>query len=222
VPDSGLDPLQERVLRTLASAVPGWVLTGGGALVGFHLKHRQTRDLDLFWRGRSSLEDLPHIVREALRREGLAVESLQTAPSFHRFRVTDETKTCIVDLVADSTPAVEPPSPTPFGETCISVDTRHEILVSKLCALLGRCELRDLQDVKALVDSGADLDRALADAPIKDGGFSRLTLAWVLRDISVKVLAAAAGWEPKEIEALRRFQEWLIEHLTSTARPSED
>jgi hypothetical protein len=219
VPASQLDPLQQRVLRTLARVVPGWVLTGGGALAGFHLKHRRTRDLDLFWRGRSSLEDVPHIVREALRDSGLDVESLQTAPSFHRLRVTDGTSTCVIDLVADSTVALEAPCAATVEGTSISIDTTREILVNKLCALLGRCELRDLQDVKALLDSGADLERALTDAPVKDGGFSRLTLAWVLRDLNIGALAVAANWPADEIQAIRRFQQWLIEHLTSTARP---
>ena len=219
--NSRLDSLQEQVLRTLGNVVPGWVLTGGGALAGFHLRHRQTRDLDLFWRGRSSLEDVPHIVREALRRVGLEVESLQTAPSFHRFRVSDGTRTCVVDLVADSTPTIEAPQAVSLGDIRIAVDTKREILVNKLCALLGRCELRDLQDVKALVESGADLDRALADAPTKDGGFSRLTLAWVLQGANIGALAAAAGWEPENIEAICLFRESLVERLTSTARPQE-
>lgn len=219
MPASHLDPLQERILRTLASAAPGWVLTGGGALAGFHLMHRRTRDLDLYWRGRSSLDEVPHIVRDALRAGGLDVVSIQTTPSFHRLRVTDGIGTCIVDLVADTTLGLEAPSAATIEGTRISIDTTHEILVNKLCALLGRCELRDLQDVKALTDAGADLDRALTDAPTKDGGFSRLTLAWVLRDLNIRPLATAAGWQIEEIEEIERFQQWLIDHLTSTARP---
>jgi hypothetical protein len=31
-----------------AGLQPPWTLTGGGALAGFHTKHRETRDLDLF------------------------------------------------------------------------------------------------------------------------------------------------------------------------------
>jgi hypothetical protein len=34
---------------------PHWTLTGGGALAGVHLGHRETRDLDLFWRSRPEL-----------------------------------------------------------------------------------------------------------------------------------------------------------------------
>src|SRR5207247_7289633 len=48
-----LTPLQRRILRVLASLQPPWTLTGGGALAGIHLGHRETRDLDLFWRNRS-------------------------------------------------------------------------------------------------------------------------------------------------------------------------
>jgi hypothetical protein len=33
--------LQWRILRVLADLDPPWVLTGGGALAGFHLKHRR-------------------------------------------------------------------------------------------------------------------------------------------------------------------------------------
>lgn len=52
--------------------------------------------------------------------------------------------------------------------------------MNKLTALLSRWAVRDLVDVRALVASGEDLDRALRDAPAKDGGFSPQTLAWVL------------------------------------------
>lgn len=72
-----LSPLQQRILKVLAGHDLGWVLTGGGALAGFHLQHRETRDLDLFWRGRRELAELPREVEARLQAAGLTVEVLQ-------------------------------------------------------------------------------------------------------------------------------------------------
>jgi len=44
----GLSPLQIDVLREFFTREQRFVLTGGGALVGFHLQHRSSDDLDLF------------------------------------------------------------------------------------------------------------------------------------------------------------------------------
>ena len=44
-----LSSLQWRILRVLSKLRPAWTLSGGGALVGFYLKHRETKDLGLFW-----------------------------------------------------------------------------------------------------------------------------------------------------------------------------
>ena len=51
----GLSPLQVRVLAALVGFEPRFTLTGVGALVGAHLGHRSTRDLDLFWHGAAVL-----------------------------------------------------------------------------------------------------------------------------------------------------------------------
>jgi hypothetical protein len=184
-----------------------------------HLKVRPTRDLDLFWRDRTQLGDLPRIVHDLLRAEHLAVDTIQSAVTFHRLRVSDDTDTCVVDLVADHVPIVEAPVVVSTGPGRILVDGRQEILANKLCALLGRCELRDLQDVKALVASGADLDRALGDAPQKDGGFSALTLAWVLHGFPAKTLAGTLGLSEADAEELDRFRRSLIDRLLATSAP---
>lgn len=105
------------------------------------------------------------------------------------------------------------------GGAALAVDSRQEILVNKLCALLSRCELRDLEDVKALLDAGADLERALTDAPRKDQGFSSLTLAWVLRQLQPRTLAQAMSWSAQETEALERFHAWLVDRLVAAGAP---
>jgi predicted nucleotidyltransferase component of viral defense system len=90
--------------------------------------------------------------------------------SFHQFRVSLGSASCIVDLVADPSVVVESPHTFDVGAGEIEVDSPHEILVNKLCALLGRAELRDLVDLQQLLAQGGDLERAIRDAARKDRG----------------------------------------------------
>lgn len=108
---------------------------------------------------------------------------------------------------------LEAPRAFEIGPASIQVDTPHEILVNKLCALLGRAELRDLIDLKELLARGGNLGRALTDAPRKDGGFSPLTLAWVLKDTNPAPLARAMGWDDAQVKSLSDFHAWLIDQL---------
>jgi hypothetical protein len=214
-----LSPLQRRILHVLAHCVPPWVLTGGAALAAFHLKQRPTQDVDLFWRDRRQLGPMPREVQELLRGDGLTVETLQSGVTFHRLRVGDGVETCVVDMVAEPVPALDAPIRVALGTDEILVDSRQEILVNKLCALLSRCEIRDLEDVKALLDAGADLPQALKDAPRKDQGFSSLTLAWTLKQLHLQNLAHALSWTAHQTDALKQFHAWLIDRLTAAGAP---
>ncbi|MDO8679199.1 MAG: nucleotidyl transferase AbiEii/AbiGii toxin family protein [Acidobacteriota bacterium] len=216
---SRLTALQERILGALADLKPPWTLTGGGALAALDTQHRDTRDLDLFWRDRRDLGDSAREAAAALQTSGLRVDVLRRSPMFAELRVESSDGVCVVDLVAEPAPALEEPRSVSIGGVTIRADTPHEILVNKLTALLGRAEPRDLWDVKVLVERGVDLDRALADAPRKDGGFSPLTLAWVLRDWQPALLAHASGWPESIVGELAPFRDWLVDRLTTGARP---
>lgn len=216
---SKLSCLQRRALRVLARLDPPWTLTGGGALVGFHLGHRETRDLDLFWRNRGELGDLVADALGALRSDGLGAQALRIAPAFAELRVTDGTDACIVDLVAEPFAPVEAPVRAEIEGTPIAVDSRRELLASKLATLLERSEVRDLADVKALLEAGGDLEAGLRDAPLKDAGFSSLTLAWVLKSYDPRPAAKALGLSDSRVEELVSFRQWLIDRLTSLAAP---
>ena len=123
--DAGrLTPLQCRLLNLLAEADSGWVLGGGGALAGVFTRHRETRDLYLFWRECDSLGD----------------------------------------------------------------------------------------------ESGGNLERAVLDAPRKDGGFSPLTLAWSLRNWDIEHLARS-GTGRDDPNALTRFRDSLVQQLLAMADP---
>jgi len=214
-----LTPLQRRILRVLAGLAPPWTLTGGGALAGIHLGHRETRDLDLFWRNRGELGTLAAEALAALQGDGLAVQVLRTSPAFGELRVADGADACVVDLVAEPFGSIAPPERAVIDGSTIAVDSRHEILASKLATLLERSEIRDLEDVKALLDAGGDLEAALRDAPMKDAGFSPLTLAWVLKSYDPRPAARALGWSDSETRSLAAFREWLLERLTAAAAP---
>ncbi|MBN1944454.1 MAG: nucleotidyl transferase AbiEii/AbiGii toxin family protein [Bradymonadales bacterium] len=219
MPTDRLTPLQRGLLQLLADLVPRWTLVGGAALAGIHLGHRTTRDLDLFWRGQERLGDLVSQITERLRMAGLAIAPLQSTPAFCRLRVSDEKEIVVLDLVADPSLPIDEDQEAELGSSRILVASSHDILVDKLCSLLGRMEVRDLLDVAALVEHGANLERALADAPSKDGGFSLLTLAWLLRSFDPVVLAPASGIDRQTAERLAGFRDELIARLLGLARP---
>ncbi len=219
MPPGSLSPLQVRILRVLAGMSPPWTLTGGGALGGFHLGHRGTRDLDLFWRNRARLEDLPDQVKERLQQDGLEFSVLRSAPSFQRLEVREEPENCLVDLVSEPGSPLLAPERVRVEGSEIAIDSRHEILVNKLCALLGRAEIRDLVDLRELLEHGEDLERGLKDAPSRDGGFSAMMLAWVLKGLPVAALARSAHMGEERIEPLVTFRDALIRRLTEESPP---
>ncbi len=212
-----LTALQEAALVALAEMSPAWTLTGGGALVGFYTHHRETRDLDLFFRAERTLGHLVVDARQRLEAAGLVVAVLRTSPTFSQLDVRRGEEALVIDLVADPTPIAEPPRPTLLGAVTILVDTQHQLLVNKLCALLSRSELRDLTDVRVLLESGGDLERALRDCPQQDAGFSPLTFGWCARGIDVPRLAQTLGWPPQETSALVAFRDELVRRVLAAA-----
>lgn len=147
------------------------------------------------------------------------VEVLQPDPAFCRLRVARGSDVVVVDLVADPVPTIADPAEHTLGDVRILVDPPHEILVTKLCALLSRSELRDLEDVRALLDAGGDVVRALADAPRKDAGFSPVTLSWVLEQLPIAAMGRALARKADEIHGLEAFRQKLVGEILAAAKP---
>jgi hypothetical protein len=207
------------VLIALSGLQPAWTLTGGAALAGFYTHHRETRDLDLFFHHERTLGSLVPDATHALLTAGMSVTALRTTATFAQLDVRRGTDSVVIDLVADPTPIAEPAQPFKLGDVTILVETPHQLLVNKLCALLSRSELRDLVDVHALVEAGLDLARALADCPGQDAGFSSLTFAWCARALPVRRVAAAQGWSDTEIDALEQFRDHLVARVIAESQP---
>src|SRR5436190_8838592 len=94
----GLSPLQAELLREFFARESRFVLTGGGALAGFHLRHRTSDDLDLFTKPPVDLEEGRRALVGAASALGCSVEVLKTSPDFHRVLVRRGQDSVIVDL----------------------------------------------------------------------------------------------------------------------------
>jgi hypothetical protein len=176
-----LSALQMDFLTAFFHREHRFFLTGGAALVGFHLKHRETHDLDLF-----TLEDVMTegflVVQEVAQQMNATLESLQTSPDFRRLLLRRGNEAIVIDLVRERV-AQAIPEKLQVGE--IRVDPPEEILANKLCALLSRSEIRDLVDVRALEAIGYPLEDAFTAAQQKDRGLTPAQLGWVLQQIEL-------------------------------------
>lgn len=208
-----LSPLQRDLLEAFFRHESRFHLTGGAALAGYYLGHRETADLDLFT-SIAVIEEGEAALRAAARDVGASVEHVQTAPEFRRRLVRRERESVVVDLVADAAPQGPQPK-RQFGG--VRVDPPEEILANKLCTLLSRAELRDLVDVLTLERAGFRAEDALPLANRKDGGLTPAQLAWVLSHVSIGDDAAIPGGvSPADLQA---FLADLIARLTRLSFP---
>ena len=213
MPRSRLTALQSEILGGFFLREQDFFLTGGAALAGFHLGHRETQDLDLFT-VEGPLTKGVAALREVARDLRARCEETRTAPDFCRLLVARNEESVVVDLVVDRAPQIVADKP---HVGLVRLDPPEEILANKLCALLGRAEIRDLVDVRALEALGLSLEGALGAAQKKDGGLTPAQLAWVLSQIDISDAARIpGGGTPSE---LREYLLGLIDHLTRLARP---
>ena len=211
--NNNLDELQRDFLSAFFQHETRFYLTGGGALVGFYLGHRETHDLDLF-----TLEDVMadgvKAVQETARQLGATVEAIQTAPDFRRLLLRRDKAAIVIDLVREYVVQRVPEKPLING---IRIDPPEEILANKLCALLSRSEIRDLVDVRALELAGYQIEDALPFAMQKDRGVTAGQLAWILSEVELGDELIPPG-DVSLIE-LRQYLYELIARLKRLALP---
>jgi hypothetical protein len=210
-----LTPLQREVLRAFFDRESEFFLTGGAALVGFYLHHRETTDLDLFATKPEAFERGRFAVQDAAEALGARVEVRQDAPGFKRFALQRQDELVIVDLVLDRVPQVHAEKPEFDG---VRVDPLAEIAINKLTTVVSRMEERDLVDLYLLERAGYLVEQSLAGALAKDGGCTPATLAWLLSEVEIPDEAhLPGGVDPGE---LRAWINDVIPRLRRAAVPS--
>ncbi len=209
---SRLTPLQRELLDAFFARESRMFLTGGAALAGFYFAHRDTDDLDFFAPPEIDLAEPARALTDAARACGAVATPMQVYADFRRSNVVRGDEECIVDLVIDRAPMIEAEK-TSFG--AIRVDTLREIVANKICTLLSRNEIRDLVDLRVLLEAGADLERAFADAEKKDAGADPATVAWVLGELTIGPEAILPGGVVPE--RLIAFRDDLVVRLRELA-----
>lgn len=211
---SKLTLLQREVLAAFFDREQGFFLTGGAALAGYHLGHRETLDLDLFTTDAEAFERSRHVLADLASVLGAHLSVRQDAPGFRRVVLTREGEGLVVDLVFERVHQAVPDKPVVDG---VKVDPPFEILANKLCAVVGRAEERDLVDLWALEHHGLRVEDALEAALEKDGGCTPATLAWLLSQVDIKQDATLPGGA--SANELRSFIADLVERLRRLAHP---
>lgn len=211
---SPLTALQRDLLDAFFAREQRFILTGGAALGGFHLHHRESDDLDLFTWTEVDLDLAERTLEDAARSCGAGLTSQVRYAEFRRYLASRGDERCMVDLVIEHTERVEP-EPVSFG--AIRVDSLRELAASKVCTLIGRAEIRDLVDLAAILDTGVSLEQALADAARKDASADAATLAWLLDDLTIPPDAELPGGG--DASALDAFRARLVTRLRRLSLP---
>ena len=146
----GLDGFQEEFLQAFFARENGFFLTGGAALAGYHIHHRQTQSLEL-----CTLEDRVRVgeaaVLEVAGDIGAKVQRLEAPEAYGKFLLRRGDDSLVVNIAQDLCPQVQPEK-TLIGE--IRVDRPKEITARILCALRSHFGLSDLVDLRALEIAG--------------------------------------------------------------------
>ena len=215
-PRGRLTPLQRIVLQAFFAAERGFFLSGGGALVGFYLGHRETTDLDLFTTSGEAFERARFVLPNVVASFGGGLVTRQEAPGFRRVVVQRGDEQLVVDLVRDVGPQLHPKQELDG----VLVDSMEEIFVNKITTLVSRQEVRDLIDVLELERSGLRVEAHLAEANLKDGGCTPATIAWLLSEWRIDDSAALPAGYP--VGEVRAFKDGLAERMAIAAHPAAD
>ena len=129
-----------------------------------------------------AFDRVPLYVADTATRLTASVASLQTAPQFHRYRLSRKGKSVIVDFVREVVPQISEEKNRFEG---ILVDTLDDITANKICTVVSRAEIKDYIDLYFLARAGYPLENYIELAQRKDAGVSQAMLAYLLSEVKL-------------------------------------
>lgn len=167
-----LTSLQEKVLTTLFDnglRERGYFLTGGTALAEFYLQHRYSDDLDFFTRDQRDPQEDLQTFRNILTANGFEITYENLSGNHIRFDVKlpdQQTEPLKIEFVTREVSAMMAP---PQTHEKVLIDSFEDIAVNKICAILGRDELKDYIDLYFILEeSNYSVDYLLNRAADKE------------------------------------------------------
>lgn len=183
-------------------------LGGGAALAGVHLRHRLTRDLDLFVHDRTEHRSLVRRLPALAASVGIEATLVRDGGDFVRFRLREGFE---LDVVHDAVPDLAPPDRVDG----VLVESLADLRANKLTCLLSRAEPRDLVDVLFLERAGHDALADLGPALAKDAGIDPAVLAWLLSSFPVRPMPQML--QELDEDGLRAYRDDLAARLKVAA-----
>ncbi len=210
-----VDPVTLRFLQACQVRAP-FHLAGGAALAGVHLRHRLSRDADLFYHDRQAHRDAVRLLPEIAADAGVTVSVARDAGPFVRAVLSGPPSPVELDLVYEPVPDIGRPSAPVEG---VVLEPFEDLRANKLTCILSRSEPRDLVDLLFLDRAGHAPERDLPLALRKDASIDSGVLAWLLSGFPVEPMPIML--EPLTAAALRSFRDALAERLRRLSVPGE-
>lgn len=209
-----LTQIQVDFLDAFFQFTRNFYLTGGTALSAFYLQHRHSVDLDLFTREGTAFEKAEALVRGTCEKLGIPSLPVEITPIFKHFRVGAPDNPLTLHFSKDVLFRVKPPNR--FGD--ILVDSIEDITANKICAALGRTEIKDLIDLYFLDVTGYSIPSYFDLAQQKDGGLAYETLAFTLSQFDILTVPSFMI-KPVAVDDLKQYLETTIEWLIRKSSP---
>jgi len=211
-----LTPLKREFLKAFFERSQSFFLTGGSALGVFYLQHRMSFDLDFFTtEEKTEWHLLENDLRAISRAISAECSSITTSPAFRRYELKRGIEREILDFVVELVPQIDPEKER-FDH--LRVDTLREIVVNKICTLIGRCEVKDLVDLYFLNKRGLTVRDHIAEALRKEGGLDPAMISFILARTRIDRVPDYL-LEPLELSDLRAFVQDLQHELAAMAFP---
>lgn len=211
-----LTSLQREILDAL-KGVDCFFLSGGSALAAGYLGHRRSVDIDLFVVESGDVDALVGTIRAAASTAGWGVEMVRSYPGFKRLSVRNGEDSTLVDIIHEVVQQEVALADKPVIDG-VRMDDISDIVANKLCAVLGRGEVRDLVDLYFISKAGFDVLDSMPAAYRKDSGIDPATLADVLRAVPTRLddLMLVRSLDESD---LRSFRDCLVNALVGMAWP---
>lgn len=212
-----LTPLQNKFLNEFFELTSDFYLTGGTALSAFYLLHRYSEDLDLFTDKDDIFQKVDQPINEVCLRLNIECLPVRITTFFKHFQIGTVDAPLTLHFSKDYTPHIKPP----IIVNKIFVDSIIDITANKICAALGRTEIKDLIDLYFLDKAGYTIADNFEAAQQKDGGLTLESLAYSLSQFEISEIPAFMI-KPMTTDELKQFLESTIEWLIRKSAPSKD